>query len=452
MRAAKALRGRRPVVTAANALGVTTGQLSTTLLALVLAAVLTLGGLVPVLRNSDGTLARTSATGPPSDRDGSGDDTPASSTSLQREGDGSAGFGSPTVTDMGRLPAIGGDQITTDQVSVRGGSPGRNRQPSGPTARPSDGPTPPPVGSAVVFASVETGAPDGLAVTDDGKVWVATGPDEDGVPHLLTYSAQGRLQRDFPVAGHAEGSALGLTGLAALRDGSVLGLDASTARVLLFDAGGDAQQTLAVIPDIPPCRLVVAAENGCEAGLIDQAPLVRDVAVDQEGTIYITDTAQGTIWRISDGPGRRPEAFATDTAWSSDDGLSGIAVADDGSLLVASPQAIDPASAGGGALYRIRVSQLGPESKELVTEFGPGEAPSGVASGKDGSIVVTLRDADEIVVLDSQGNETRRIGGQASGRSIDAPAGVAFFGPVLLVANRAPESPEDRAVLSIGIE
>ena len=449
MKAAAALREQRPLVMAANALGVTTGQLSTTLLALVLATVLTVGGLVPVLRNSDGALAQSS--GPPSDRDGATDDTPVPSGSLQPEDDGSAEVGSPGAIDIDRLPAIGRERIITDrQISVSGGSPGRNRQPSGPTASPRDWPTPPPAGTAVVFTPVESGAPDGLAVTDDGQVWVATGPDEDGVPHLLTYSAKGQLQRDIPVAGHDEGSALGLTGLAALRDGSVLGLEASTARVLLFDAGRDAQRTLAVIPDIPPCRLVVAAENGCEAGLTDDAPLLRDLAVDERGSIYITDTAQGTIWRVDDGH-RRPEAFATDTAWSSDDGLAGIAVADDGSLLVASPQALDPASAGGGALYRIQVSRLGPESMELVAEFGPGEAPSGIASGEGGSIVVTLRDADEIVELDAEGNETGRIGGQASGRSIDAPAGAAFIGPVLLVATRAPESPGDRAVLSVGI-
>ena len=287
-------------------------------------------------------------------------------------------------------------------------------------------------------------------MTSDGRVWVATGPDDDGVPHLLAYSAGGRLQRDLPVSGYEEGSTLGLTGVAAWRDGGVLALDASNARVLSFDAGGDGQRTLTEIPDIPPCRLVVAAENGCEAGLTDDAPLLRGVAVARTGTIYVTDAAQGTIWRI-DGDGGRPEAFATDTAWSADDGLGGIAVAGDGSLLVTSPQALDPATAGGGALYRIGVSAQGPQPKELITEFGPGEAPSGVASADDGSIVVTLRDADEIVLLDAQGAETQRIGGSADGRSIDAPAGAAFHGPVLLVANRAPESPEDRAVLSVGI-
>ena len=425
---------RRPTVLVARALGITQGQAATMFIAVAVAAVLTLGGLPPVLRNRGngesaapiGTSAPPAAEVPTAAGDGAvapATDAPTFSDPGVAAPSFSSGGGStaaPTFTDS---PTTSGSGSTFD-----GSNPS------------SSGRVPPATGEAQVFAPVTSaGAPDGIAVGREGRVFVAGGTE------ILTFDASGSAGRRFPVRGED----VALTGLALHGEIGLIALDAGTGRVLRFDTATGRQSLYAELLDLPACGLVVAAVNGCEPGVQDDQPLPRAAAFDGAGTLFVTDAAQGAIWRIP--RGGKPQLFSSDAAFGSGDGVSGIAVAADGAVLVASPQAIDPEAAGGGAVYRIARGANGAAGERtLVARFLPNEGPAGLVALPDGSIVVALQEAGAVVLLDAEGAEVRRVEGTAGDTPIEGPTKLAFQGDTLLVTNAAADK-ANWAVLAVGI-
>jgi sugar lactone lactonase YvrE len=421
---------RRPTEYAADLLGVTRGQVSTLMVALAVAVVLTIGGLPPVLRHRSGPAPSAAAPAtPPRAAPADGVAAPAPSVAA------------PVLDPVAGVAPVSG---TT-----------RNAFTASPTpTEVSTGPASPPVGTASVFAPVGSpGAPEGIAVAADGTIFVATdngtAGGEPGPSRILSFSANGVPGGAFTVTGQPADHALGLTGLVVDGRGGLFALDAATARVLRFDLRTGRQATYATLPNLPACQLVVAAVNGCEPGVSDDAPLPRGAALDAQGNLYVSDAAQGAIWRIAAG-GAQPVLFTSDVAFGSGDGVSGLALAPDGSLLVVAPQAVDPAAAGGGAVYRFPVTDGKAGNRTLVAHLAPGEGPQGIALLDDGSMVVTLHDAGAVVLLDKAGTEIRRVGGTTAGATMDAPFGVAFDHGTLLVTNQS-KTKGSAAVLAVGI-
>ena len=417
---------RRPTAVLAGLLGVTPGEVSTLVVGLAVALVLTIGGLPPVLRHRSSS-ASTNATAP----------APRTSTRPAAADAGDAALAAPVLNPVaGASPVLAGAGSSSTAFD------------STPTSE--DGPVTPPQGTASVFTGVGApGAPEGLAVGSDGTVYVGTdngtSQGEPGPSKVLTFSAAGVAGRTFTLTGQPDAHALGLTGLVLDGHGGLLALDASSARVVRFDLSSGRQSTVATLPNLPACQLVVAAASGCEPGVQDDAPLPRGAALDAAGNLYVTDAAQGAIWQIPTG-GNQPVLFLADLAFGSGDGISGIAIAPDGSLVVVAPQAVDPAAAGGGAIYRVAVTDGKAGSKTLLARSAPNESPAGIALLDDGSMVVTLRDAAAVVLLDATGTEVRRVKGDA----LDAPLGVAFHGNTLLVTNRS-KTKANWAVVAVGI-
>ena len=429
---------RRPIEVVARALGLTRGQVGTAIVALLVASTLTLGGLPPVLRQRGAKIGPASAT------------TTASAGTAPTGKPSSPDLASPVLAPVPATPFNSGAGSSTSSFTSSADNPavtGASPAPSGPAA--------PPVGTAAVFAPVGApGAPDGIAVGADGTVYVATNngstQGETGASRILTFSRMGTPGHSLIVSGQPAGHALGLTGLALDNHGGLLALDAATGRVLRFDLASGRQSTYAELLDLPACQLVVAAVNGCEPGVRDDKPLPRGLAFDAAGALYVTDSAQGMIWQIPAGGGQSA-VFLDDVAFGSGDGLAGIALTPDGTIVVSSPQAVDPAAGGGGAVYRVAVTGGKAGAKTLVARFKPGESPAGLALLDDGSMVVTLRAANAIVLLDATGTEVRRVTGTAGATAIDAPAGVAFHGSTLLVTNQSPTNKAGWAVLTVGI-
>jgi sugar lactone lactonase YvrE len=422
----------RPTAVLSRLLGITRGEAATLVIALGVAVVLAVAGLVPVLRHrpsGDPVASPTPASGR----------SPVAAPS----GDVPAAPVVPAPLNTGVRPTFAPEASTGDATAF-----------SDTTGTTSSGPTPPATGELGTFAEVGSpGAPDGVAVDRDGTVYVATNngttQGERGASRILTFDPSGKAGRSYSISGQPDDHALGLTGLVLDGDGGIIALDAATGRILRVSRSTGAQAEYSTLFDLPACQLVVAAVNGCEPGVGDDLPVPRSAAFDSAGNLFVTDSAQGTVWKVPAGGGKA-EAWFSDASFGGE-GVTGIALAADGALLVASPQALDPAARGGGAVYRIVVQDGKPGAKTLLTSFPRGDSPFGIATLSDGSFVVALRGANAVALIGRDGSEVRRVQGRAGGVAMDAPTGLAFHGNVLLVTNQAPATKANWSVLTAGV-
>ena len=76
----------------------------------------------------------------------------------------------------------------------------------------------------------------------------------------------------------------------------------------------------------------------------------------------------------------------------------------------------------------------------MVAAFDRDALPAGLATFEDGAIVVSLRGANALVLLDAAGAVVRQVTGPA----LDHPAGVVRRGDLVLVASH-------RAVLEVAV-
>jgi hypothetical protein len=180
-----------------------------------------------------------------------------------------------------------------------------------------------------------------------------------------------------------------------------------------------------------------------------------------DGSLYVTDYQQATIWRV-------PRGGGTAHVWLTDKRLDGgqfgtaciVLMPDHHTLL------FDQASNGGlgslntvasslnpttgvvnpttGKLYEVSIepgNQPGPLRQ--LWESGPADAPDGCALTTTGHIFVALAGAsNQIVELDSTGHEITRFGQQFTGNNnssipFDTPSGLGCLGTNLIIANQS---------------
>jgi streptogramin lyase len=422
----------RPTTFLARVLGITPGQAATLVVALVVALVLTLGALPPVLRQR-------------------GADRTATTANRAPEATAPATGSTPEAPDTRPAASVAAPLLGIPSFSRSTSSGGSGtRESSSSSSQSARGVLRPATGEVAEFARVPSpGAPYGLAVDADGTVYVGTdngsSRGEQGASRILSFSADGSSVGSITITGQPDDHALGITGLAFERAGLLTVLDAATSRILRIDVASGRQTELATLVDLAACPLVVAAQTGCEPGLENDQPIPQGLAYDPSGTLYITDAAQGTIWRLRRGGKLEPWLGANQFAGA--DGLAAIVVERSGSLLVASTQAMDPASLGGGAVYRVPVNSDGTAGDPtLVAGFDGGENPTGLAPLPDGSIAVSVETA--VVLISVDGAEIRRVSSDALSR----PSGLAFLGDALLAAiTGAPSTTDKWAVLAVGI-
>jgi DNA-binding beta-propeller fold protein YncE len=263
-------------------------------------------------------------------------------------------------------------------------------------------------------------------------VFVAT--DGDGPSHVFAYDGTGHRLSDITITGQPDHHSRGITGLAMENGGALIAIDAATARVLRLDPASGRQATVATIVDLPSCVLAPGAPR-CEPGLEDHKPFLSGVAVAADGTIYIADSAQATVWRIRNG--REPEAWSQSVFQASGDGPTAIAVAPDGSVLCTVGTDLNPSNATAPSLYRIPVRGDGRSGNAvLVAKLFRGDQPTGLAAGPDGQIYVALHGTSSIVVLRADGAEVTRLRAPA----IDGPMGLALASGGNLLATTQPLS------------
>ncbi|HVF73874.1 MAG TPA: hypothetical protein VM938_02395 [Acidimicrobiales bacterium] len=301
----------------------------------------------------------------------------------------------------------------------------------------------PPVGTVDTFASVPApGAPEGIAVGNDGRVFVATN-NSGAKPVVMRFTGDGALEASVTVEAIEAG--FGVRGLALPRatGGNVVyALAARPAAVFRVDVGLGTVASYAGIPDVPPC-IAVALAGPCELSPVDNAPEPRAAVFGADGALYVADRGQALVWRVAPGGGEVRLAHQS-PEFVSPDGLSGITVDSTERLVVTVAQSVT--DAGGGTVYR-----LGDAAPTKVASTATGDRPVGIAGGRSGRLYVALAGAGRVVVLDQAGAEQARYPG-ATDAPFDTPVGVAFRGEDLLVTEQAPTRPPAGRVVRIVVE
>jgi sugar lactone lactonase YvrE len=271
----------------------------------------------------------------------------------------------------------------------------------------------------------------GVAAGPGGAVW-ATAAGPSGAT-LLHFGPDGALVDSVTLKG--AGSAHGMTFGS---DGRLYVLTANPAQVLAISTDTGAVDRYASIPDVSGCIPPVLA-TGCDGSVAGAAPLPTDLAFDAAGRLYVTDTAQGAIWRVA-ASGTAVTQLVVDSTWTNPvrpAGPTGIAVGPDNSLTVAVQGTLDSDL---GRIVKIPIGPSGsPGTRTELAVTDSGALPGEVAIGESGRIYVALVGAGRVLVLERDGREFARVP-QPSTDPLDAPVALAFRGESLLVACRGGAS------------
>lgn len=297
------------------------------------------------------------------------------------------------------------------------------------------------------FAS--PGFPEGIVV-DHNRYYVA-GPaqfDQTSTAVSAYNRSTGEAIETIPVTHPGADPADALSCITMGDDGSLYVLSEAQGVVRLKKRHGAWKQELyAPLPDdgLPGCthgaQLVPDPNDpmyrvGCH--------LLNDLAFDDDGNLYVTDSMRATIYRVGAGGGAMTPWFTSPYLLGGPPfpiGTNGVRVSPTGDELyftvTTSPL---PDVAGRGALYKLPlVDAPEPEDLALVHYFDPGLGPDGFAFGETGEIYMALAFSNQLSVLDPGGDEIARISSPPnSSVPFDAPANVAFDGKgSLLVTNHA---------------
>lgn len=186
--------------------------------------------------------------------------------------------------------------------------------------------------------------------------------------------------------------------------------------------------------------------------------LLNDLAFDESGALFVTDSARATIYRVAPGGGALDPWFTSPYLLGGPPfpiGVNGIRVSPTtGEIYFTVTTSPLPEMAGRGALYKLpNVPAPGPGDLAAVHYYDPFLGPDGFAFGASGDLYATLAFANQISILAPSGAETARLTGPAgSAVPYDAPANIAFDGKgSILVTNHALLSgiAADMAVLRV---
>lgn len=199
-----------------------------------------------------------------------------------------------------------------------------------------------------------------------------------------------------------------VTGMAVADDGSLYAAGASTGSLFVIDTEtGDT---------------IESASNG----LGEEETFLNDLVLDDEGTVYITDSINPTIWTMGDGA-LEPWLDLTDSAITYEDGfnLNGIVLSEDGSTLLV-------VQANTGNLFRIDIESQESEQVDLGED---GLLPGGDGMVLDGSFLYVVGSGEIKVVTLEDDLSAGSITSTITDSSFSSPTTAAQTGACLLVVN-----------------
>ena len=329
----------------------------------------------------------------------------------------------PVEPELGEVPELSGPgDLGSTPLGEGGGVDVPNVEP--PTSpQPTEQPPAAEVKLTSQFKVGSPGFPAALA-TDADNLYVGSDNSSSAQSTVGVYERTGGLARTITVKGQPDTKDGGLSA-AALVGETLYVTDRSRAALVKIE--GTAQTVLVRLPDIPACILGVA--DTCQPGLEDRAPSPQGLVVIG-GFAYISDAAQGIIWRYE---------FATEelVSWYSNadmtTGSGPTGLATDGSNLVFSASStIDVGALLQGAVYRLAIGPDGAAgARTLAAAFPEGADPGPVAIGSSGDIYVALLGAGGISTISSDGT----VADLAGTDQFPAPRGVSLADGVLYVAD-----------------
>jgi sugar lactone lactonase YvrE len=402
-------------------LGVTEAHAYTLTIGLVIALVTATIGIPPTLRH------RRVVSAPP----GGMLPTTTSNRSLTVAGapTPSSDASAPATAPFGALTAVDGAGASDAVAPSTAATPSAPALPAVPSF--ADGGA---LGEVHPLATVgQPGAPEGIAVDPTtGGFYVGTDNGSargtPGESKVLAYSAGGTLVRQFTVMGQRPGQPDGVTGIVLDGTGGLYALDASTARVIRIDLATGDQVNVARIPDVPPCSPADQA-GGCELSPRDSAPIPKAAAFDGVGNLFVADTAQGIVWKVTPAGAVLLWDKSVDFVGPTGAGPAGLAFDGKGQLVL-----VVSASLVGltGAVYVIPVDKTGaPGGHTRLWQSNPDDTPTGLALGSSGKIYVTSTGTNALVVLNPDGSVVRTV----TAAAFDTPTGIAFRGQSVLITN-----------------
>jgi sugar lactone lactonase YvrE len=302
-----------------------------------------------------------------------------------------------------------------------------------------------PFGDAKVLATFPTppGFPEGIAVKGN-KVYVSgparfgtagTGPstvvafNRDTGATEATYATQGEA-----LAFEHANSCIAFDG-----NGKLYVLNTQLGIYRLDTSTGAQESYSAPFPDLPACD---GNNAPCSPTVFDAPSLPNDIAFDDAGNAYVTDSMQATIWRVAPGGGT-PQVWFQDARLGTVPGgigANGIRLSPDRSKAYV---AVTIDQTGKAFIYTLPLVAQ-PQASDLAVfkAFAPGDIPDGIAFGKSSNLYVAIATpaASGIAILNPSGAETGRLTNPAGSPFFpyDSPANIAFDGHgSLLVTNHA---------------
>ncbi|MFT3766951.1 MAG: SMP-30/gluconolactonase/LRE family protein [Minicystis sp.] len=302
---------------------------------------------------------------------------------------------------------------------------------------------------ALVSTFTNPGFPEGIVV--DGSRYYVAGPanfDQTAVAIRAYNKSTGALAETIPVTHPGADPADALSCITTDDEGRLYVVSEAQGIVRLTKHGHTWKQELyAPLPadGLPGCvhgaQLVPDFTDpmmrvGCH--------LLNDLAFDEDGRLYVTDSMRATIYRVDAGGGALEPWFTSPYLVGGPPfpiGANGVRVSPTGDELYFTVSTSPlPDVAGRGALYKLPlVDAPEPEDLTVVHYYDPGLGPDGIAFGEDGEIYAALAFSNQVSILDPGGSEIARLNGP-TGSSVpyDAPANIAFDGKgSLLVTNHA---------------
>lgn len=308
-----------------------------------------------------------------------------------------------------------------------------------------------PLGKSAVVTPVDgAGYPEGIAVK--GNRFYVAGPATFGLPlgsaYVNAYDVKsGALEESYPIT--ITNPFAGMSG-------------ASCA------AFGPDGKLYVVEPFVGIIRMELNHKNkqSVYSPFMPAGPsLLNDLAFDDDGNLYVTDSFAATIYRIPAGGGL-PVAWFTDPRLAGDPmvpfGVNGIRIDRDNAKVYISVTAENLSM--NGVIYRLPlVANPAPMMLQEFHRYTPEmglPAPDGIAFGKTGKLYVALAGTSQISVLRANGTEEARYSGPAKNTCGEPnplpwanPANIAFDkkGSILVTnhASLVPYDPNLFAVFSV---
>lgn len=304
---------------------------------------------------------------------------------------------------------------------------------------------PRPYGDVQVLATfpADPGFPEGIAVKGN-KVYVSGparfGTAGTGPSTVVAYNRDtGALEATYTTQGEAlqfehANSCIAFDGNGKLY---VLNLQLGVYRL---DTGSGQQEPYSTpFPDLPACN---GNNAPCSPTFFDAPALPNDIAFDEDGTAYVTDSLQATIWRVPAGGGT-PQIWFQDARFATFPGgvgTNGIRLSPDRSKAFVT---VTFDQTGAGYIYTLPLVTA-PQASDLAVfkAFAPTDIPDGIAFGKSGNLYVAdaTPGLSGVIILGPNGAEVGRLSNAAPGdlAPYDSPANIAFDGHgSILVTNHA---------------